>query len=95
MAESKKINLLVPVNLLEEIDEMAQKLGVTRTAYIVMSMSQKIQAEKSMQVVPQLNELINQLSQMGVYKDGLPIGADVEAVDIDEDFIQTKMKELQ
>ena len=51
----------IPDDLAKQIDEHAKKLHLSRTAYIVTSMSQKIQAELIMEQMPLMQKQIQEL----------------------------------
>jgi len=56
-----RVTLIMPDELVSKIDEQSKKLGVTRTAYMVMTMSQKIQGEEVIRSVPALQDMMNQM----------------------------------
>lgn len=58
-----RINLIMPDELVNQIDEQSKRLGVSRSAYIVMSMSQKIQSEEVMRSMPELQGLMTQMQR--------------------------------
>jgi len=58
-----KVNLVMPDDLVAQIDVHAKRLGVSRSAYMVMSMSEKIQSEEVMRSMPDLQGLMNQMQR--------------------------------
>lgn len=54
-----RVNLHVPDDFLEEIDRRAAALNVSRTSFIIMSLSQKFQQDDLMLRAPEM------LSQIG------------------------------
>lgn len=53
-----RVNLIMPDDLVVAIDAQAKKLGVSRSAYMVMSLSQKVQSEKVIDTMPELQSFI-------------------------------------
>lgn len=51
---STRINMLVPDHLLKEIDQRAKELNLTRTAFILSAISQKMQQDEMIRCMPQL-----------------------------------------
>lgn len=47
-----KVNMIIPADFLKEIDRRAADLNVNRTAFVLMSLSQKFQQDDLMQRVP-------------------------------------------
>lgn len=58
-----RLNMNVPDDLLKQIDEQAENLKINRTAYIVMSMAQKVQADKVMNAMPDLKQAIFEIEK--------------------------------
>ena len=56
-----KVNMVIPDDFLKEIDERAANLNVNRTAFILMSLSQKFQQDDLIQRVP---EMLSQMEKM-------------------------------
>ena len=56
-----KVNMIIPDDFLKEIDERAANLNVNRTAFILMSLSQKFQQDDLIQRVP---EMLSQMEKM-------------------------------
>jgi len=45
------------------VDELARQLGVSRSAYIVMALKQKVQSEQVMKSMPELQNMMVQMQQ--------------------------------
>lgn len=56
-----KVNMIIPDDFLKEIDQRAANLNVNRTAFILMSLSQKFQQDDLIQRVP---EMLSQMEKM-------------------------------
>lgn len=54
-----RVNLIMPDDLVSQIDSQAKSLGVSRSAYMVMSLSQKIQSEQALKSMPELQSMFN------------------------------------
>lgn len=67
-----RVNLVMPDDLVKQIDIYAKRLGVSRSAYMVMSMAQKIQSEEVLKSMPEFQGMLNsmqlKLSSMEVDK---------------------------
>ena len=53
-----RVQLVMPDDLVAQIDVFARRYGVSRSAYMVMSMSQKVQSEQVMQSMPELQTMM-------------------------------------
>lgn len=51
-----RINITMDEELVKKIDEVASKMYVSRSAYIAFAVSQKIQADKLMEYMPELTQ---------------------------------------
>lgn len=49
-----RINITLNDELLKEVDAMASKLNVSRSAYIAFALSQKLQSDKLIETMPQM-----------------------------------------
>lgn len=49
-----RINITLNDELLKEVDTMATKLNVSRSAYIAFALSQKLQSDKLIETMPQM-----------------------------------------
>lgn len=56
-----KVNMIIPDDFLKEIDRRAADLNVNRTAFVLMSLSQKFQQDDLMHRVP---EMLSQMEKM-------------------------------
>lgn len=56
-----RVNLVMPDDLVTQIDELAKKLGVSRSAYMVMSMSQKVQSETMLNSMPEMQRFMSEM----------------------------------
>jgi hypothetical protein len=52
----------IPDELLAQIDKKAKLLNVSRTAYVVMTLSQQLHADEAMQILPELQKMMNEAS---------------------------------
>jgi hypothetical protein len=70
--EKMRVNMNVPDDLLKQIDEQAENLKINRTAYIVMSMAQKVQQDQIMNAMPDLKQAIFEIEKtlQSAKKDG-------------------------
>ena len=59
--KSVQLNVTVPAPIYERLVKEAESIGLTRSAYVAMALSQKWQSET---VVSQLPELINAFNNM-------------------------------
>lgn len=60
-----RINISIDEGLLRKVDEAANKMHVSRSAYIAFAVSQKIQADEMLKNMPELLRLL-QLSNKEV-----------------------------
>lgn len=51
----------MPDDLVHQIDALAKQYGVSRSAYMVLSMSQKVQSENVMQSMPEMRNMMAEL----------------------------------
>lgn len=59
----KKLNINFPEDLLKKVDERAQQLYITRTAYIIMAVTQKLQSDDVVDALPEFKKAIEDLSK--------------------------------
>lgn len=59
-----RINITMDDELLKKIDEVASKLYVSRSAYIAFAVSQKIQADKMLDNIPELVKTMNNVVEL-------------------------------
>ena len=52
-----RINLTIDENLLKQLDEQANKMHISRSAYISVAISQKIQSDETLKALPELIKL--------------------------------------
>lgn len=57
-------------DLMAEIDQRANELHVSRTAYITMALAQKMEAERISRSVPELAEAIKNAEEALKYAEG-------------------------
>lgn len=57
--ESKRININMPVETLDRIDEYAEKMSINRTAAILVLISQALNAESTMKTIEDFVRLID------------------------------------
>lgn len=53
-----RVNLIMPDELVASLDNAAKALNISRTAYICMAVSQKIQQDNMMAALPDMLELM-------------------------------------
>lgn len=58
-----RININVPDDLVKKVDEKAKQMFVSRSAYISMAMSQKVQSDDLLDVLPEMRAKLNQLAE--------------------------------
>lgn len=58
-----RLNMILPDELCADVDELARQLGVSRSAYIVMALKQKVQSEQVMKSMPELQNMMVQMQQ--------------------------------
>lgn len=52
----------MPDDLVKKVDERAKQMFVSRSAYISMAMSQKVQSDDLLDVLPEMRAKLNQLA---------------------------------
>lgn len=57
-----RININMPDDLVKKVDERAKQMFVSRSAYISMAMSQKVQSDDLLDVLPEMRAKLNQLA---------------------------------
>ena len=62
MTERKRINLALPVSISEQLDKVADELGMNRTSVITMALNQFFQQRES---IPAMSELLKAMQQTG------------------------------
>jgi metal-responsive CopG/Arc/MetJ family transcriptional regulator len=65
-----RITMNLPDELLEDIDSSAKRMNVNRTAYIVMSLTQKQEAEKVTKALPELSRLMEDVTRKMIVMEG-------------------------
>ncbi len=58
-----RININMPDDLVKKVDERAKQMFVSRSAYISMAMSQKVQSDDLLDVLPEMRAKLNQLAE--------------------------------
>lgn len=58
-----RININMPDDLVKKVDERAKQMFVSRSAYISMAMSQKVQSDDLLDVLPEMRSKLNQLAE--------------------------------
>lgn len=53
-----RVQLIMPDDLVAKIDEVSKSLNISRSAYICMSVSQKLQQDNLIDSLPEMLELI-------------------------------------
>lgn len=56
-----RVNININEDLLRKADEAADKLSISRSAYISAAVSQKLSQEQALESIPQLMEVTNAL----------------------------------
>lgn len=58
-----RININMPDDLVKKVDERAKQMFVSRSAFISMAMSQKVQSDDLLDVLPEMRAKLNQLAE--------------------------------
>lgn len=58
-----RVQMIIPDDLLKKVDQRAKALNLTRTAYVVMSLSMKIQQDELTEVLPQMQKFLSDHSE--------------------------------
>ena len=58
-----RLHMILPDALCVEVDELAKQIGVSRSAYIVMALKQKVQSEQVMKSMPEIQSMMAQVQQ--------------------------------
>lgn len=61
----RKINMNLPDELINKLDEKAKSLYMTRTSYVIMALTQKIQSDEVVESLPEFKKAISELTQIG------------------------------
>ena len=87
-----RINITLDEELVKKIDEVASKMYVSRSAYIAFAVSQKIQADKLMEYMPELTQsmksmesFVNSMGSMNSNKNSNKNVDDISDNDFDAD----------
>lgn len=56
-----RVNININEDLLRKVDEAADKLSISRSAYISAAVSQKLSQEQALESIPQLMDAVNAL----------------------------------
>lgn len=59
-----RLTMNIPDELLQVVDTWASHYGVTRTAYITMALSQKVQSEEVTMALPEMQRMLNELNDL-------------------------------
>lgn len=59
--DAMKVTQNWPDDLVVELDKQAAALGITRTAYVVMSLKQKVQSDIMLQSMPDMQKLMSEV----------------------------------
>lgn len=59
----KKININVPEDLLAKIDDLADQKHMTRTAYILSAVADRISADEFLKAQPDINRKMKELTE--------------------------------
>lgn len=69
------VSVTISRELLKKVDKQAKDLYISRSAYIVTALAQKIQSEELMKKLPKLTESLNKALKVQAQKN--PLGEDV------------------
>ena len=58
-----KINMNLPEDILEKTDKKAKQLGISRTAFITMTLSEKLMQTDLMDSLPQMLETLKNFKE--------------------------------
>ena len=67
-----RINITMDEELVKKIDEIASKMYVSRSAYIAFAVSQKIQADKMVDNLPELAQTMKSVVELEQAKQNRP-----------------------
>lgn len=56
--DTQNISITVSRQLLEKVDKQAKEMYISRSAYIVTAMAQKVQSEELLRALPQFTETV-------------------------------------
>lgn len=70
-----RLGINLPDELVEQIDERAKALYISRSAYIATALSQKLQSDKMMDNMPELMQTMKEAFRISKQK-SLPVGSD-------------------
>lgn len=59
-----RINMNMPEELVKKVDERAKELYLSRSAFITMAVSEKLQADDVVKIMPDVLSAINNLKNM-------------------------------
>lgn len=59
-----RMSMDVPEELLRQIDAWADHYGVTRTAYVTMALSQKVQSEELTMALPEMQRVLLEMQRV-------------------------------
>lgn len=71
-----RLNITLSEELLKEIDERANELYISRSAYIATALKQKMQADDAMKMLPELNMRMKEAIELQKGTPVLSSGAD-------------------
>ena len=70
-----RLGINLPDELVEQIDERAKALYISRSAYIATALSQKLQSDKMMDNMPELIQTMKEALRISK-QISLPVGSD-------------------
>ena len=70
-----RLGINLPDELVEQIDERAKALYISRSAYIATALSKKLQSDKMMDNMPELMQTMKEALRISKQK-SLPVGSD-------------------
>lgn len=79
-----RVNINLSEELVEKIDERAKAMYISRSAYIATALTQKMQADDAMTMLPELSKALKDAMQMQAEKERMPytdstrLGAEAE-----------------
>lgn len=77
-----RINITLSEELVSKIDERARAMYISRSAYIATALTQKMQADDAMTMLPELSKAMNDAIKLqrekAPYMDSTVLGAEIE-----------------
>ena len=63
--ETKRVNMNYPVDILDRVDEYAEKMSINRTSAIMVLVTQALDAQKNMNTLEELLRMVKEETNAG------------------------------